>query len=177
MKKQYVIYCDLDSVLVSFDSGYEQLTGLHTKHHDLSDKDAFWNLFGDKLKEKNISEKEYWANLDWMSDGIELWDYIKKHKPHLLTAPSVNRNLAYKDRYKLEFNECMQGKTEWIKRLDNKGKIYFKSAKHKSDLAGPYNILIDDREDTIYNWIQKGGVGIVHTSTQETIKQLQILDL
>jgi hypothetical protein len=80
----------------------------------------------------------------------------KKYKPYLLTAPSVNRELPYELRYKIEHNECMQGKNIWIEQLDNRNKIFFKSAKHKSDLAKPDRILSDDREDTIYNWIQNG---------------------
>jgi hypothetical protein len=112
-----------------------------------------------------------------MPDGQELWNYIKKYNPHILTAPCVNKDILYENRYKIEFNESMQGKTEWVKRLDGMNKIYFKAGKNKSDFARTNKILIDDREDTIYDWIEKGGIGIVHTSTENTIKQLQILEL
>lgn len=173
----YKIYCDLDSVLVNFDLGFERLTGKHTKHHDLQEKEIFWNTFRKALNESKLPEKDYWSQLPWMPDGKELWDYIKKYKPYLLTAPSVNRELPYELRYKIEHNECMQGKNIWIEQLDNRNKIFFKSAKHKSDLAKPDRILIDDREDTIYNWIQNGGIGILHTSAKETIHQLSILGL
>jgi hypothetical protein len=37
--------------------------------------------------------------------------------------------------------------------------------------------LIDDRKDNIQQWIDSGGIGILHTSTASTIKQLEKLGL
>ena len=56
-------------------------------------------------------------------------------------------------------------------------KTKFKQAKFKQDLAEPNAILIDDREDNIERWIEAGGIGIRHTSTASTIKQLKQLGL
>jgi hypothetical protein len=53
----------------------------------------------------------------------------------------------------------------------------FKQAKDKKDLAEPNAILIDDRKDNIQQWIDAGGIGIRHISTESTIKQLQKLGL
>jgi hypothetical protein len=89
-EKKYVIFCDMDGVLVDFDEGYKQLTGVTTQHADSQGKNEFWGLFRDSLKNKDISERSYWANLDWMSDGKQLWDYISPYNPYVLTAPSVN---------------------------------------------------------------------------------------
>ena len=170
--KKPVIFCDMDGVLVDFDEGYKQLTGVTTHHADSQGKDEFWRLFRDSLKEKDIPERSYWANLDWMSDGKQLWDYIKDYNPYVLTAPSVNFDIPFEERYKIENNESMQGKTEWVQRLPNMRKIYFRSAGRKADFAGPGKILIDDRKDTIDSWNANGGIGILHTSTANTIKQL-----
>jgi len=172
-----VIFCDMDGVLVDFDEGYKQLTGVTTHHADSQGKDEFWKLFRDGLKDKDISERSYWANLDWMPDGKQLWDYIKEYNPYVLTAPSVNFDIPFEERYKMENNESMQGKTEWVQRLPNMKKIYFRSAGRKADFAGPNKILIDDRKDTIDKWNANGGIGILHTSTANTIKQLQDLGL
>ena len=175
--KKPVIFCDMDGVLVDFDEGYKELTGVTTHHADSQGKDEFWRLFRDSLKEKGISERSYWANLDWMPDGKQLWDYIKEYNPYVLTAPSVNMDIPFEDRYKMENNESMQGKTEWVQRLPNMRKIYFRSASRKADFAGPGKILIDDRKDTIDSWNANGGIGIFHTSAANTIKQLQELGL
>lgn len=174
---KYIIYCDLDGVLVDFDKGYETLTGLHTKHKDIQDNESFWELFRNKLASKNITEKQYWENLDWMPDGKELYDYILKYFPNILTAPSRNPTLSKKDQYKFSFNESMQGKTLWIKRLFNYNKIYFKVSSQKQQLAKPNRILIDDREDNIKRWKDKGGIGIHHINSENTIKQLKLLGL
>jgi len=176
-EKKYVIFCDMDGVLVDFDEGYKELTGVTTQHADSQGKDEFWKLYRDSLKNKDIPERSYWANLDWMPDGKQLWDYIKGYNPYVLTAPSVNFDIPFEERYKLENNESMQGKTEWVQRLSNMRKIYFRSAQRKADFAGPNKILIDDRKDTIDSWNANGGIGILHTSTANTIKQLQELGL
>jgi PAS domain-containing protein len=173
--KKPVIFCDMDGVLVDFDEGYKELTGVTTQHADSQGKDEFWKLYRDSLKNKDISERSYWANLDWMPDGKQLWDYIKEYNPYVLTAPSVNFDIPFEERYKLENNESMQGKTEWVQRLPNMKKIYFRSAQRKADFAGPNKILIDDRKDTIDSWNANGGIGILHTSTANTIKQLETI--
>jgi hypothetical protein len=175
--KKPVIFCDMDGVLVDFDKGYKELTGVTTHHADSQGRNEFWKLYRDNLKNKDIPEKSYWANLDWMPDGKQLWDYIKEYNPYVLTAPSVNFDLPFEERYKLENNESMQGKTEWVQRLPNMKKLYFRSAQRKADFAGPGKILIDDRKDTIDSWNANGGIGILHTSTANTIKQLQDLGL
>ena len=175
--KKPVIFCDMDGVLVDFDEGYKQLTGVTTQHADSQGKNEFWSLFRDSLKEKDIPERSYWANLDWMPDGKQLWDYIKDYNPYVLTAPSVNFDIPFEERYKMENNESMPGNTEWVQRLPNMRKIYFRSAGRKADFAGPGKILIDDRKDTIDSWNANGGIGILHTSAANTIKQLQELGL
>jgi hypothetical protein len=47
----------------------------------------------------------------------------------------------------------------------------------KQNYSGKNKILIDDRPDNIEQWRSKGGIGILHTSAQDTIKQLQNLGL
>jgi hypothetical protein len=175
--KKYYIFSDMDGVLADFDKGYKDLTGMTTHHADAQGKNEFWKIFRNSLKEKGISEKEYWAGLDWMSDGKKYWDYIKQYNPYVLTAPSVNFDAPEDQRYSPEYNQSMQGKLEWGQRLSNMRKMYFASAKNKVKFARPNTILIDDRKDTIDAWNAAGGIGIFHTSADDTIKQLQDLGL
>jgi len=176
-KPKYIIYCDLDGVLVDFNKGYKDLTGKDTKNADRQGSEYFWGLYRDSLKEKGMSEKDYFENLPWESDGKELWDYIEKYNPFILTAPSVNRDVPKEIRYKMEGNQSMQGKAEWVKRLNNVKKTLYKSSKFKHQFAGRNRILIDDRKDTIDRWNNAGGIGILHTDTKNTINQLQDLGL
>jgi 5'(3')-deoxyribonucleotidase len=164
IKPKYIIFCDMDGVLVDFDKGYEDLTGKHTKHADLQDKNEFWGLLGRSLEEKGLTEYDYWVNLEWMPDGQTLWNYIKRYNPYILTAPSRDPG-------------SKQGKKEWVERLDGMKKLYFKPAAFKSEYSGKNRILIDDRQDTIDKWNEAGGIGIFHTSAASTIKQLKDLGL
>jgi hypothetical protein len=163
-KSKYLIFCDMDGVLVDFDKGYEELTGLSTKHVDVQDSNDFWNKFKSSLTEKNMEEYDYWANLKWMPDGKQLWNYIKSYNPYILTAPSRDPGSKL-------------GKKEWVERLDNMKNIYFRAAQNKPDFSGKNRILIDDRADTIEKWNKAGGIGILHTSTENTIEQLKKLGL
>lgn len=43
----------------------------------------------------------------------------------------------------------------------------------KFKYAAPNNILIDDRRKSIDPWIAAGGIGILHTSPEDTLKQLE----
>lgn len=154
----YTIFCDMDGVIVDFERGYYELTGKHTSQI-IDGGSEFW-----KPLEKEGAR--FWATLHWMPDGQELWSYIKKYKPYILTAPSMELSSRV-------------GKEAWCKiHLNNQyKKLYFKPAKFKSDFAGENKILIDDRDDTIARWNANGGIGIYHISATNTIKELKKLGL
>lgn len=157
-KQQYKLYCDMDGVLVDFERGYNDLTGKQTPGVDSTyDKDDFWGAI-------TKAGVKFWANLNWMPDGQQLWSYIKQYNPQLLTAPSREESSRI-------------GKLAWVDKNVPNTPIIFKQAKDKKDLAEPNAILIDDRKDNIQQWIDAGGIGIRHTSTESTIKQLQKLGL
>jgi predicted kinase len=157
-EQQYKVYCDMDGVLVDFERGYNDLTGKQTPGVDSTyDKNDFWSAI-------TKAGAKFWAELNWMSDGQQLWDYIKQYNPKLLTAPSREPSSEI-------------GKQEWINNNLPSTPVIFKQAKDKKDLAEPNAILIDDRKDNIQQWIDAGGIGIRHTSTESTIKQLQKLGL
>ena len=175
--KKYTIFCDMDGVLVDFDKGYKDLTGMSTHHAEAQGKKDFWKIFRQGLEDSGETEEHYWANLDWQPGGKELWDYISPYKPYILTAPAVNFDLPSEQRYSQEYNESMKGKLDWVKRLNNMRKVYFAAAKNKPKFARPNNILIDDRQDTIDAWNANGGVGIHYKSAKQVIDDLQKLGL
>lgn len=166
-----MIFCDMDGVLVDFNKGFFELTGVAAKVADSNG--VFVDLFFDSLKKKEILEKDFWAKLDWTEDGKELWDYIHVHNPSILTAPMYNPEHCVENRYCINHNQCMQGKVMWIDRLKNVKDLHFKPSHDKSELANEGLILIDDREDIIKSWSDRGGIGIHHTSTINSIKKLE----
>lgn len=154
----YKIFCDMDGVLVDFDGGFMAISkGVHP---DTLPKNRFWAMFYGLVKN---DERGYWAELPWMKDGKQLWSYIKKYNPEILTAPPNAR--------------AEQGKEDWCK--DNLGsvKVNFKQARDKHHFAEKNAILIDDKESTIDKWNSTGGIGIHHTSAANTIKELKKLGL
>jgi cytidyltransferase-like protein len=154
---KYKIYVDMDGVLVDFDGGYEKLTGITTRAADEKGPEFFW---------KPISKAgaKWWITLNWMPDGKQLWDYVKKYNPELLSAPS--REEASK-----------MGKRIWVKRELPGVKLILRLADKKQEFASPNSILIDDREKNIEQWKSAGGVGILHTDAASTIKKLKELGL
>lgn len=165
-----MIYCDLDGVLVDFKKGFLKLTGMTTEK---ANKSNFVSIFFESLRNKGIVERDFWANLEWTHDGEELWEYIHIHYPYVLTAPMYNPEHEEDVRFSIDHNQCMQGKAIWVQRLKNLKEVHFKQSERKSDFADKGLILIDDREDIIESWINHGGIGILHTSTISSIKQLE----
>jgi len=176
--QKYTIYCDMDGVLVDFDKGYKDLTGMSTKKANTYPKMFFWRFFRKKLKEKKMDEKDFWANLESYPGKEELWSYISPYKPNILSSPSIDFKLPPNQQLDPEYNEAIQGKKAWISNnLNNVNKEIFVPASQKQQFSGENKILIDDREDNIEQWKSKGGIGILHTSASDTIKQLKELKL
>ena len=155
-KVNYKIYCDMDGVLADFESGYEKLTGIDLKGEFQKGSD-FW----DPISKAGVG---FWAGLKWMPGGQKLWDYIKPYNPDLLSAPSREESSRI-------------GKAVWVKYKLPGTKLILRYAKQKQQLATPESILIDDRQINIDQWEAAGGIGILHTSADNTISQLKELGL
>lgn len=153
---KYKIYCDMDGVLVDFNKGYKELTGEDLTGEHRNDT-AFWDPITN-------AGYDFWFNLEWMTDGKQLWNYIKKHEPKILSAPSREE-------------VSRVAKHDWIEKELPGTHLILRSAKHKKDFAAPTSILIDDRLDNIQGWRDAGGIGIHHINTKHTIDQLKVLDL
>jgi hypothetical protein len=126
------------------------------------------------LKEKDIKEKDFWANLTWQPGGKELWNYIQQYNPNILSAPSVNFSLPSDQQLSPDYNEAIQGKKEWIaKHLNGVNEEIFIPAPQKATYASPKSILIDDMKKNTDEWKASDGKAIHHTSAPETIKTLK----
>jgi len=156
MKNTLRIFCDLDGVLVDFNKGYYDLTG-----DDISGQHRTDNGFYEPI---NKAGYNFWINLQWTKDGKKLWNYIKKYDPELLSSPTKK-------------DESIIGKIDWVKRELPGVHLILRSSKNKKDFAKKDTILIDDRPENIEQWINHGGIGILHSSTENTIKDLQKLNL
>jgi hypothetical protein len=102
--------------------------------------------------------------MPWMPDGKSLWEYISKYKPDLLSAPSQKASSRY-------------GKRLWVSENVPGAKLILADREKKQNYSKKNSILIDDRTDTISEWNSNGGVGILYTSTTNTIEKLKELGL
>ena len=156
--KKYTLYCDMDGVLCDFEARFKDLTGLSPNaFRDKNGLDEFWKVI-DK------DGVRFWVGMDWMPDGKQLYDYIKPNLYSLLSSPSYD-------------NSSRLGKRLWVKKNTPGTKLILAAAKNKQDYSEENAILIDDRADTIKQWNAQGGIGILHTSTANTIQQLKKLGL
>ena len=155
----YEIYSDMDGVLTDFDAAFEKVSGgipprtYETKYG----KDKFWEIV-------DIKGVGYWVGMPWMPDGKQYWDYIKEYKPILLSSPSRSETSRL-------------GKRLWVRNQLPGTKLILAQAKDKQNYARKNRILIDDRKSNIDEWRAQGGVGILHTSAADTIRQLKELGL
>jgi hypothetical protein len=152
----YEIYCDMDGVLCDFDKSFQNISNNTPpeEYEKKFGKKAFWKLI-------NSEGSKFWSNIPWMSDGKKLWNHIKKYNPNILSAPSSDPS-------------SKEGKLEWIdNNLTNVKEIFLVPADEKQKYATPKAILIDDKESNIEQWNDRGGIGILHTSTNDTLKQLK----
>ena len=159
-KKEYTIYSDMDGVLVDFNERFKRFSGgIPPKdYEDKYGREKFWDLID---KETGV---RFWVGMPWMSDGKQLWDYIKTYNPTLLSSPSRS-------------NSSRMGKRIWRKRNLPSTKLVLAQASKKQNYANPDSILIDDRASNIDQWVKAGGIGILHTDTASTINKLKELGL
>jgi hypothetical protein len=164
------MFIDMDGVIVDFERGFKEKVGISPNEYEKEmGKDEFWVLV------KSWGE-EFWANLPWMPDGKELWSYISKHDPIILSAAMAGYQI--------------RGKTEWLKKevgytdtpitnplaWEGQSKITYHKDKYRFILK-PGDVLIDDTVKKINDWNNHGGKGILHTSANQTIFQLKEIGL
>jgi len=153
--KNNKIFCDMDGVLTNFNLAVEQLGhGTFEQMKQVSTGYA-WTTVA-KAGEK------FWTEMPWKEDGKQLWEYIKRFDPIILSSPARNP-------------VCHTGKRKWC--VQNLGlpddRIILRN--DKEALAKPNAILIDDTQKKLDAWKAKSGIPILHTNTTNTIKQLNEL--
>ena len=153
------IYCDMDGVVCDFKTAAQKATGMPITKWMYSSKTEKWQPIKDTPK--------FWHTMPWQAGGRSLWSFISKYKPHILSAyveESFDPN-------------CIPGKTKWLK--TNVGvstdRINLVKRVQKQNFANKNSILIDDYNKNVTDFKRRGGIGIYHTSTSNTIRELKKL--
>lgn len=150
------IFVDLDCVLADFDKRAGEIIGRP------------WVKDDDKAWQNIVSNHEtFFLELDLMPDAMELWNFIEKYSPKILTAIPNHGKLL----------NATEHKRQWVaEKLGTE--VEFRTgpyASQKQDHCKPGDILIDDNVFNIAQWGNKGGIGIFHKDAKTSIKALKKL--
>jgi hypothetical protein len=161
-----ILYVDMDGVLADFYGPFNKMAGV-TSWKDAS-KDTVSQVLRDISK-----KKDFWINLDVLSDVPKLMSAIKTlfngQYKILSKALAGDKRVMTQKKQWVQSNLAMQpNETIIMPATADKG-MYAKQA------DGTANILIDDFGYNIKRWRSAGGIGIQHTNgmVNNTIKQLQ----
>jgi len=143
------IYVDMDGVLADFDRFVVESMGRVFDHATGPEDDDMWNFL------KTVPHMYY--NLEPTPYAFELWGAVKALGSNVEILTAVPR------RHKIV--EAEQDKIDWIKKhLGDDIVVNFGPfSGDKWTHASSGDVLIDDRDDNIRDWINKGmGIGIFH---------------
>ena len=156
-KNKYTFFVDLDQVIVNFNKQFK------LDNNGLSDvqycKKYSKEQFDIMVKDYSI---EWWEKLEWMPDGKQLWFAIKKFNPIILTAH-------------LHSDNTVEGKVLWLNRELPDIQYYIVPIHTKHLYAAENYVLIDDNRRNIKEWEEAGGIGILHTNTENTLEIVENL--
>jgi len=168
------LYVDMDGVLVDFVRGVKLLTGID------------WNAPVSRQEKLARNHRvfecpNFWENLPPTRDFHTLWNYVVPYEPHILTA--VPRGINGEPPSESSQRYAREGKWIWCEKYLGIPKDHFHAVfrEHKQNYATKIenrnvisNILIDDTNQNIQEWMKNRGIGILHTSAADSISKLKL---
>ena len=157
-----IIYLDLDGVLANFEGWSADVIGPDWKHE--INEVPEWGRY-----------KEYprlYRDLPPMDGAREFYEQCVRYTGD---RNQVEILTALPNRARHHFPEAALDKTEWSSKYIHKNvRVHFgPMAKDKQlHVRCCLDVLIDDMQINIDQWKQAGGIGILHTSNEESLKQL-----
>lgn len=141
LEKNGELYCDLDGVLADFDAGI--ISKFNKPPSELNEV-MMWSVL-----RKSTS---FYEKLPWMPEGKALWERIKIYKPIILTGCPFN------------YPSAVEQKLKWCAReLGPDVKVITCKTKEKPNYCKKGDVLIDDRDIIMEQWIAKGGKYILYS--------------
>ena len=154
------IYCDMDGVLCDFEKNIKNTLGISVKKWmSINPKHERWQPI--------VAKSDFWSSM-WLNDGKNLWRFIEKYDPHILSTISQ------------EDPNCKPGKNAWIRRnlgvpVSRVNLVQRHEKQNYAKVGGKPSILIDDYEKNTKEFSMKGGVGITFKNASQVIGELKKL--
>jgi len=151
----------MDGVICDFEKNIKNTLGISVKKWmSINPKHERWQPI--------VAKKDFWMNMPWLEDGKNLWRFIDKYNPHILSAASQ------------EDPNCKMGKHKWIfKNLNVPSvRVHLVQRHEKQTYAktgGKPSILIDDYDKNTREFSMRGGIGITFKNASQVIKELKKL--
>ncbi|MBK1666591.1 hypothetical protein CKO28_00855 [Rhodovibrio sodomensis] len=174
------IYLDLDGVMADFDAGLRALgfdpdPALNRSREELdadgqAQKERMYDL---------IREGDFYARLPLMAGAERLWSAVADLDPVFLTAaPRFGGTKSDP-----AFQNAARHKRAWVDRQAfgpvSDDRFICTTSREKALYVGykpaRRQVLIDDRESNTRAWADAGGLGILHTSVEDTLEALHLL--
>lgn len=150
---------DMDGVLVDFVGGACNAHRVENPYakHPLGDAAGAWDIASllgmtEKKFWQPLNNAGFWAWLDWMPDGREILETVERlfgqENVCLLTSPNLSP-------------WCASGKVLWIERNMPAYKRRFLIGPRKEFCAFPGNVLVDDNDKNVHDFVSKGGSAVI----------------
>lgn len=150
------VMVDMDGVIVNFEHKAIELFGVDWKSEI---KKPGWGKFNEI---QNLYEL-----LEPMPDAFELWEYLTDNFDDVQILTAIPK--------RAHFPEVVNHKRDWVHRhFGSDVRVnYGPFAQDKQYHCRPGDILIDDMKINCDQWIDAGGLAILHTSAFDTIRALE----
>ena len=150
------VFVDMDGVLADFDTRYRALFG-EPPDRTQPTPDWFWPT----VREAGA----FFEDLDPLPDAQQLWDGLAKYDPTVLSGiPTVE-----------EMADAAAQKRRWLQRHFGDVPHIFCRSKDKCLHGQPGDILIDDWTKYRNRWVKMGGIFVVHTSAEQSLREVHAL--
>lgn len=154
---RFELFVDSDGVIADFDGYVKTHFG---KPVSAFEKGTFWAA----LTHRDTHVEKFFRSLPKMPDADVLVEYLRAQP---VKSVKVLTACGYTPK------DAKEQKVAWYdEHYPGLECIVVSKSPDKAEYAHPYAILIDDRAKSIDPWVAKGGIGILHTSAEDTIAQL-----
>lgn len=174
MKRIVEIGLDMDGVVANMDKAIYDKFGLSFPKDQIPDDD--FKRLRESIYQGISNDPDFWIEIEPYDGYYEFFKRLQAYG-EITIISAIPRHLSC---YSQEAEMCRRQKTEWVRMHFGKKQaenvVVTKAAwKHKyiSKEHNVISILVDDMIGNIDNWRNSGGIGVLHTSFEDSLSQIR----